>query len=220
MSRSQERDALIVAGGWPGHRPLEVAQIMARELRGEGFDTQVSESLAVLGDRERLAGASLIVINWHMGVEEHQERLDLAPLLDAVAGGTGLAGIHAGLGDAFRLEVDFQFMVGGQWVAHPGDDGVRYTVRIVDPQHPIARGVEDFVVVSEKYYMHIDPAIHVIAATDFDGVQMPIAWTKRWGAGRVFYSSLGHRPEIVEQPPALALLRQGMAWAARAPRAA
>jgi type 1 glutamine amidotransferase len=216
MSIDRSPDALIVAGGWPGHKPLEVAEIMARELRNDGFAPQIIDSLAVLSDGERLAAASLIVLNWHMGVEPEQEHLDLAPLLDAVAGGTGLAGIHAGLGDAFRLEVDFQYMVGGQWVAHPGDDGVTYTVNIVDRAHPIASGVDDFVVVSEKYYMHFDPAVHVIATTDFDGIAMPIAWTKRWGAGRVYYCSLGHQPAIVEQPPVLALVRQGMAWAAGA----
>jgi len=216
MSVSQTRDALIVAGGWPGHKPLEVADIMARELAREGFAPEISDSLAVLSDGERLGAASLIVLNWHMGVEEEQVHMDLTPLLDAVAGGTGLAGIHAGLGDAFRLEVDFQFMVGGQWVAHPGDDGVTYAVSIVDPEHPIARGVEDFEVTSEKYYMHFDPAVHVIATTDFDGVAMPIAWTKRWGAGKVYYCSLGHQPAIVEAPPVLALVRQGMVWAAAA----
>jgi hypothetical protein len=220
MSTTDERAALIVAGGWRGHRPLEVADIMARELRGEGFAAEIADSLAVLSDRDRLVAADLIVLNWHMGVEEEQTRIDLAPLRDAVAAGTGLAGIHAGLGDAFRLDVDFQYMVGGQWVAHPGDDGVTYSVRLVDREHPIAAGIDDFVVVSEKYYMHIDPAIHVIAATDYFGIDMPIAWTKPWGEGRVFYSSLGHQPDIVEQPPALALMRHGFVWAARAPRAA
>ena len=212
------RNVLIVAGGWPGHRPLEVAEIMARELTREGFAPEITDSLAVLSDAERLAATSLVVLNWHMGVEDEQVRLDLAPLLDAVAGGSGLAGIHAGLGDAFRLEVDFQFMVGGQWVAHPGDDGVTYTVNVVDHEHPITHGVEDFSVTSEKYYMHIDPAIHVIATTDFDGVAMPIAWTKRWGKGNVFYCSLGHQPAIVEQPPVLQLIRQGMVWAAAPPK--
>jgi uncharacterized protein len=215
MSTAPPREALIVAGGWPGHRPLEVAEIMARELRAEGLRPEISESLETLSDSERLAAASLVVLNWHMGVEEEQVRLELRPLLDAVASGTGLAGIHAGLGDAFRLEVDFQFMVGGQWVAHPGDDGVAYTVRIADREHPAARGIDDFVVVSEKYYMHYDPAVHVVATTDFEDVAMPIAWTKAWGQGRVFYSSLGHQPNIVELPPALALMRQGFAWAAR-----
>ena len=218
MTMPPARNVLIVAGGWPGHRPLEVAEIMARELRREGFAPEIIDSLAVLSDAERLAATSLVVLNWHMGVEDDQVRLELAPLLDAVAGGSGLAGIHAGLGDAFRLEVDFQFMVGGQWVAHPGDDGVTYTVNVVDHDHSITHGVEDFSVTSEKYYMHIDPAIHVIATTDFDGVAMPIAWTKPWGKGNVFYCSLGHQPAIVEQPPVLQLIRQGMVWAAAPPK--
>jgi len=220
MTETPARSALIVTGGWEGHRPCEVAEIMARELRATGFEPRIAHTLDPLSDRDALAGLDLVVLNWHMGVEDEQTRLDLVPLLDAVAAGTGLAGIHAGLGDAFRLEVDFQFMVGGQWVAHPGDDGVSYEVTIADREHPIAHGVEDFVVVSEKYYMHFDPAVHVIATTDFDGVAMPIVWTKPWGAGRVFYSSLGHTPQIVEQAPALALLRQGMVWAAAGPRAA
>jgi type 1 glutamine amidotransferase len=215
MSTTHPRDAVIVAGGWSGHRPLEVAEIMARELRAEGFTAEISDRLSTLADAERLAAADLVVLNWHMGVEPEQVHLELHPLLDAVAAGTGLAGIHAGLGDAFRLEVDFQFMVGGQWVAHPGDDGVTYTVNIADRAHPATAGVDDFVVVSEKYYMQYDPAVHVLATTDFDGIAMPIAWTKGWGAGRVFYSSLGHQPDIVELPPALALMRQGFAWAAR-----
>jgi uncharacterized protein len=218
MSSPGTRDALIVAGGWPGHKPMDVAEIMARELAHAGFAPEICDSLGVLSDAERLAATSLVVLNWHMGVEDEQVRLELAPLLEAVAGGTGLAGIHAGLGDAFRLEVDFQFMVGGQWVAHPGDDGVTYTVKVVDREHPIAQGVEDFSVTSEKYYMHIDPAIHVIATTDFGGVEMPIAWTKHWGQGSVFYCSLGHQPAIVEEPPVLRLVRQGMAWAAAPPR--
>jgi type 1 glutamine amidotransferase len=46
---------------------------------------------------------------------------------------------------------------------------------------------------------------------------MPIAWTKRWGKGNVFYCSLGHQPAIVEQPPVLQLIRQGMVWAAAPP---
>jgi type 1 glutamine amidotransferase len=119
------------------------------------------------------------------------------------------------LGDAFRNEVEYQFMVGGQWVAHPGDDGVGYEVRISDRHHPITAGVEDFSVVSEQYYMHIDPAIHVLATTQFGDLVMPVAWTTQYGSGKIFYSSLGHSPDIVQLPGALALMTQGMIWAAR-----
>jgi type 1 glutamine amidotransferase len=207
--------ALIAQGGWPGHRPAEVAEILAVGARASGMDVLVEDTLAPLSDAERLAGLALVVVNWHMGVLDEQEKLDLTPLRDAVAAGTGLAGLHAGMGDAFRLDVEYQFMCGGQWVAHPGDDGVTYDVRITDRDSPITKGVNDFTVTTEKYYMHVDPAIHVLATTDFDGVAMPIAWTKPWGMGRVFYCSLGHEPRIMAMPEVERLMRQGMAWAAR-----
>ena len=238
------KTALIVQGGWPGHRPREVAEILATQLEAKDFSVEVADSL------ERLvSGASqvdLLVINWHGGTPmqeclgpllatrgapvqtratllEAGDRLQwgtvtqpqLAALLAAVKGGAGLAGMHAGLGDAFRNEVEYHFMIGGQWVAHPGDDGVRYDVRIVDRRHPITAGVEDFTVVSEQYYMHIDPAIHILATTQFGDLAMPVAWTTRYGAGKVFYSSLGHTPDIVRQHGTLALMTQGMVWAAR-----
>lgn len=238
------KTALILQGGWPGHKPRQVAEILAAQLEAQNFTVEIADSL------ERLVtGADqvdLIVVNWHGGtpMQEHlgalldtrgkstQERAallaagdrlqwgtitrpQLAALLTAVKGGVGLAGMHAGLGDAFRNEVNYQFMIGGQWVAHPGNDGVTYEVRIVDRAHPITAGVEDFTVVSEQYYMHIDPAIHVLATTQFGDLAMPVAWTTHYGAGNVFYSSLGHSPEIVRLPGALALMTQGMVWAAR-----
>jgi uncharacterized protein len=216
MSGSESRPrAMIVQGGWPGHRPREVAEILAGAAGEAGLDVRVEDSLDALTDAGRLSGLALVVVNWHMGVLDEQRRLDLAPLRAAVAGGTGVAGLHAGMGDAFRLDVEYQFMVGGQWVAHPGDDGVTYDVRVVDRDSPITRGIEDFTVTTEKYYMHVDPAIHVLAATDFEGVSMPVAWTKRWGRGRVFYCSLGHEPRIVARPEVERLMRQGMAWAAQ-----
>jgi type 1 glutamine amidotransferase len=115
-------------------------------------------------------------------------------------------------------------MTGGQWVAHPGNDGTRYRVKIGPEKHPITEGVGDFDVVSEQYYMHVDPAVKVLATTQFpiaDGphtsngpVDMPVLWTKRYGEGRVFYSSIGHTPAAVESEPHLTILRRGFRWAA------
>jgi len=143
-------------------------------------------------------------------------REQLQPLLEAVRSGVGIAGVHGGMGDSFRQETEYQYMVGGQWVAHPGGDGVEYTVRIVDHEHVITEGLTDFCVSSEKYYMHVDPAIHVLAVTDFDDVAMPVAWTKSYGKGRVFYCSLGHVAQVFDQDPQiLELVTRGMVWAAR-----
>ncbi|MDF2647735.1 MAG: hypothetical protein K0Q73_3540 [Paenibacillus sp.] len=207
------KQALIVWGGWDGHQPEEVAGIFAGLLREEGFGVEVSDTLDSFKDAERLAGVDLIVPVWTMGKIESEQ---LKPLIAAVKeGGTGIAGCHGGMGDSFRNEVEYQYMVGGQWVAHPGNDGVTYTVRIKDRGHQLTEGMDDFVVVSEKYYMHVDPAIHVHAVTDFGDVEMPVVWTKTYGAGKVYYNSLGHQANIVRMPETLELMRRGLLWATR-----
>lgn len=144
----------------------------------------------------------------------------------AVAAGTGLAGCHGGMCDSFRNDTEWQFMTGGQWVSHPGCDGVTYTVHIHHGSSPITAGLTDFTVCSEHYYLHIDPAIEVLASTRFPlvdyhhatnkPVDMPVAWTKFWGKGKVFYTSLGHHDDIFENyHEAELLMERGMLWAGK-----
>ncbi|MFC5652755.1 ThuA domain-containing protein [Paenibacillus solisilvae] len=206
------RKALIVWGGWDGHQPKEVGEIFAAVLREENFEVTVSDTLDAFKDAELMAQLDLIVPVWTMG-EISQEQL--RPLLNTVQAGCGIAGCHGGMGDSFRNEVDYQYMVGGQWVAHPGNDGVRYDVNMVDAADPLTQGIGDFEVSSEQYYMHVDPAIKVHATTSFGDVKMPVVWTKTWGQGRVYYNTLGHQANIVEMPQTKELMRRGFLWAAR-----
>jgi type 1 glutamine amidotransferase len=216
------RKALIVWGGWDGHQPELVARVLERALAAEGFEVEVADTLDVFKDAKKLMGLSLIIPHWTMGKITAEQ---VKPVLEAVASGVGLAGCHGGMCDAFRDNTDWQFMTGGQWVAHPGNDGVKYTVRITDRAHPITAGIEDFEVASEQYYMHVDPAVKVLASTRFpvaDGphvpngpVEMPVLWTKMYGKGRVFYDALGHTARVVESGPNLTIMRRGFRWAAR-----
>ena len=143
----------------------------------------------------------------------------------AVSRGVGLAGCHGGMCDAFRNSTEWQFITGGQWVAHPGNDGVKYTVNIRRGSSPIIDGIEDFEIISEQYYLHVDPAIEVLATTRFPvangyhaankPVDMPVVWTKYWGLGRVYYCSLGHNDGVfAASPSACLLMERGMLWAA------
>jgi type 1 glutamine amidotransferase len=212
--------ALIVQGGWDGHSPRAFADRYAGMLRDEGFEVEIASSLDAFLDTELLgAELSLIVPVWTMGAISPAQ---LQGLLDAVAGGVGLAGFHGGMGDAFRDATEYQWMVGGQFVAHP--DGIKdYDVTIVDHASPITHGLGDFRVTSEQYYMHVDPSNHVLATTTFhpsaaswaEGVVMPVAWTRRWGAGSVFYCSIGHAVQELDVPEVGELHRRGMLWAAR-----
>jgi type 1 glutamine amidotransferase len=206
------KKALIVQGGWDGHQPKEVAEIFAGILGEENFEVEVSDTLDSLLDGEKLLGLNLIILVWTMG-SITKEQLD--PLLAAVKSGVGIAGCHGGSGDSFRNETEFQYMIGGQWVAHPGNDGVNYTVNIKQKNNPLVAGMEDFPVCSEQYYMHVDPGNNVLATTNFGEVVMPVVWTKTYGEGKVYYNSLGHQANIVAMPEVTELMRRGFVWSAK-----
>lgn len=215
------KKALIVYGGWDGHDPEGVANVFSDILRQEGFDVTMSDTLdAFLGD---LCVYDLIVPVWTMGTLDPKAERNVC---EAVANGTGIAGCHGGMCDAFRSSTDWQFMTGSQWVAHPGNDSVTYKVEIKkETGSPIVEGIEDFTVQTEQYYIHVDPAVKVLATTRFPTaggnhspngqVDVPVVYTKLWGRGKVFYNSLGHNREIFRIPEARELMRRGFLFAAR-----
>jgi len=212
------KKALIVQGGWQGHEPRQVADILAGALRENQFEVEISDTLDSFRDLDALKGLDLIVPEWTMGSIEREQ---LQPLLEAVHGGVGIAGVHGGMGDSFRQATEYQFMVGGQWIAHPGGDGVHYTVHIVNHSDPIVEGLHDFEVSTEQYLMHVDPSNTVLAVTMFGATPMPVAWTRHYGKGRVFYCSLGHVAQVFEQDPQiLTLVTRGMLWASESKAAA
>ncbi|MDN4079412.1 ThuA domain-containing protein [Paenibacillus polymyxa] len=221
------RKALIVWGGWNGHEPEQVAAIFERILKEEQFEVEVSNTLDAYQDAEKLLGLNLIIPMWTMGQIEQELVNNVSA---AVQSGVGLAGCHGGMCDAFRNNVDWQFMTGGQWVAHPGNDGVEYMVNIKRGSSPLLDHIEDFQVKSEQYYLHVDPAVEVLATTRFPvvpgphsangPVDMPVVWTKRWGSGRVFYNSLGHHADIIDIPQVTEMMRSGFLWTAAGKQAA
>jgi len=215
------KSALMVWGGWEGHQPKQCVDIFAPFLREQGFEVEIADTLDAYLDAEKLSRLSLIVPVWTMGtITREQEQ----GLLKAIAGGVGVAGWHGTMGDSFRNNTEYQFMVGGQWVAHPGNI-IDYTVNIVNHDDPITDGLADFGMRSEQYYMHVDPSNQVLATTSFSGEHggmpwiagtvMPVVWKRSWGQGRVFYSSLGHVASDFEVPEARTILQRGMLWAAR-----
>lgn len=221
------RKALVVWGGWDGHQPKEVGELFAGALRGKGFEVIVENTLDAYLTHD-LSTFSVIVPVWTMGqISGEQEKA----LTSAVRSGVGLAGCHGGMCDSFRSNTEYQFMTGGQWVSHPGNDQVEYTVDLRDPDHFITQGLPNVIhVKSEQYYLHVDPAVRVLGTTRFpvaagphlkNGiVDMPTIWTKYYGEGRVFYNALGHRASDLAEPTVLELTTRGCLWAAHAEDAA
>jgi len=213
------KKALMVVGGWEGHEPKQCSEIFVPILQSKGFDVEVSYSLDSYLDAEKMAALSLVVPIWTMGTITREQE---AGLLNAIKSGVGVAGWHGGMGDAFRNNTEYQWMVGGQWVAHPGGV-IDYRVNITNHTDPITAGLADFDMHSEQYYMHVDPSNEVLATTTFDrpeapwakGCVMPVVWKRMWGAGRVFYSSLGHVAKDFDVPEAREIQTRGFLWAAR-----
>ncbi len=217
------RKAIIVFGGWEGHEPAQVSQIFSEILKKENFETEISDTLTAFSDVQKLKTYHLIIPIWTMGEIKSEYTQNVS---EAVADGVGLAGCHGGMCDAFRNDVNWQFMTGSQWVAHPGNDGTKYTVNFKNSSDSkIIEGLNDFEVTSEQYYIHIDPAVNVLATTRFpvvDGphaangqVDVPVVYTKRWGKGKVFYNSLGHVANVFDIYEAKELMRRGFLWAAK-----
>jgi len=212
------KTAMIVWGGWAVHEPEQGAAIVRGMLEAEGFTVRVETSTKAFAD-PAIADLNLIVPIYTMAKIERDEAKNLAK---AVEGGVGLAGYHGGMGDAFRESTDYQFIVGGQWVAHPGNI-IDYTVNVTRPDDPVMAGIRDFPYRSEQYYMHVDPANEVLATTTFSGehapwiagVVMPVVWKRKHGAGRVFYSSLGHVASEFAVPEMRTIVQRGLVWAAR-----
>ncbi|MDP2781508.1 ThuA domain-containing protein [Devosia sp.] len=212
------KSALIVYGGWSGHEPEECAAIYRRWLHEDGYSVRTATETSAFADPS-IHELSLIVPIFTMSKIEKDE---IENLTKAVEGGVGLAGHHGGMSDAFRDAVDYQFMVGGQWVAHPGNI-IDYTVDVADPLDPIMAGIKSFAYRSEQYYMHVDPSNQVLATTTFsgehaswiEGVVMPVAWKRMHGKGRVFHSTLGHVAKEFEVREMATMMRRGMNWAAR-----
>ena len=215
---TEMKQALIVWGGWAGHEPEPCARVVEKMLSEDGFNVVVENTTEAFAD-PNLSKFDLIVPVITMSTIEKEE---LNNLIAAVRSGVGLGGFHGQMGDTFRNEPNYQFMVGGQWVAHPGKI-IDYTVNITRHDDPIMAGITDFPYHSEQYYLHVDPSNEVLATTTFngehaewiDGTVMPVVWKRRYGQGRVFYSALGHVAQEFEVPQMATILRRGLHWAAR-----
>jgi len=215
--------ALIVSGGWEGHAPRACGEYCHELLMQAEYVVDTRDDLQAFSDFEQLLKYDLLVPNWTMG---KIEQAWVENISRAVSSGVGLAGWHGGMCDAFRENTLWQFMTGGQFVDHPGGNESVYSVRYKTSASPITEGLKNFIMHSEQYYLHVDPANEVLAVVDFPNtfigdyaangpLEMPCAWTRRWGKGRVFYTALGHSATELRLPEVAELLRRGLRWATR-----
>ena len=217
------KKAIILCGGWDGHEPELVAGRFKKFLESENFDVSIFNTLDVICDKEQLADTDIFIPVW-TAAEKDFPNNQFDVFMEAVGSGMGVAGCHGGMCDVFRNNVNWQFITGANWVSHPGGDGIKYRINIISKSNPITEGIPDFDVVSEQYYLHVDPANEVLATTRFpvakwyhssNGVvDIPQIWTRKWGHGRIFYNALGHHNDIFDIPQAWEIMKRGILWAA------
>lgn len=213
------KNVLFVYGGWEGHNPEGCRDLYVPWLESEGAILTISNALDIYTDQEAMDSVDLIIQTWTLGSITDPQ---LNGLLRAVENGTGFAGWHGGVVDAFRSALEYHLMTGAQFISHPGGQ-LSYTVNITDPNDPIMEGVSDFTVRSEQYYLLTDPNIEVLATTTFsadhitflEGRTMPVIWKHRYGNGRVFVNTIGHNLSDHAIPEFETTMKRGMVWAAR-----
>ena len=219
------KNIIYVYGGWEGHKPTESVNLMVPKLRAEGANVKVFDKLSVYKDEKLMAETDLIIQIWTMGKITKKQ---FEGLEKAIMNGTGFAGWHGGLGDAFRDNLRYQFIVGGQFLFHPGGQ-IDHSIKIIDKSDPITKGLNDFdLKETEQYYMLIDPNIKVLAISEFvrekyekPGKEenkitrstMPVVWKKHYGKGRIFYSSIGHHLTEFKVPEVMTMQMRGFRWA-------
>jgi uncharacterized protein len=222
MEDRQARRALVVRGGWEGHVPVEATQRFIPFLEEQGFHVSVHDDLEVYTDADELARTDLVLQCYTQGTATDDQVNGLSA---AVVAGTGLAGWHGGIVDSFRASPDYLHLTGGQWAAHPGGF-VEYSVSVVPERadHPIVAGLDSWDLNTEQYWTLTDDLNDVLATSCFRAgpdtpwrgdMVAPAVWTRLWGSGRVFVSTIGHKLEDLDIPEVRTLTQRGLLWASR-----
>lgn len=224
---------LVVRGGWEGHDPVGTTDYFLPALERQGFSLDIEDTPEIYADARAMERYDLVLQCVTLGSATVDE---INGLRNAVAAGTGLVGWHGGLIDSFRNSPDYLQLTGAQFAAHPHEPQDRghldrepyrdYTVRFTEAaaSHPITAGLADFDIRTEQYWVLTDMLNRVLATCDLEPLDgdewdqtltMPVAWTRQWGKGRIFTTTLGHTLETLKQEPIETMIERGMGWAAR-----
>jgi len=228
------KKALIVRGGWDGHRPVEATELFIPFLRDQGFDVRIEESSDIYADQTVMGETDLIVQSVTMSEISAEA---LKGLRRAVERGTGMAGWHGGIADSYRNSSDYLQLIGGQFATHPSqhpdacegnetDNYLCYTVDLTDAgrEHEIMNGLEDFTLRTEQYWVLTDDLNDVLATTTHPvqpyhpwhrPIVSPAVWTRQWGQGRIFVATPGHSLVVLRDANVRTIIERGMLWASR-----
>lgn len=226
--------ALIVRGGWDGHQPVEATNHFIPHLEANGFQIRVEDSSKIYADAEYMKTVDLIIQCNTMTKIKKEEFLGLRT---AIENGTGMAGWHGGIIDSYRETSDYMHLMGAQFATHPSkepslligeqsDNYIPFTVNMLPAaaNHEITKGLSDFTLTTEQYWVLHDDYIDVLATTTHPArpwqpwnreILSPVIWTRQWGKGKIFVTAAGHNFEIIQDKNVETIIKRGMLWASR-----
>lgn len=213
------RVLLVTGQDWPGHRWWETAPVLRRVLEADSRVTvRIVEEPHAL-DSSALGGYRVVLLhfqNWQQPGPGAAARENLRRFVER---GGGLMSVHFACGAWQGEWPEYANLIGRVWdPKRPGHDPRGpFTVRIVDREHPVTRGLEDFQTDDELYTcLSGEAPIHLLAQarSKVDGREHPMALVRPYGRGRVFLTPLGHDMKALTNSSVPTLLRQACLWVA------
>ena len=168
------------------HESIPVAEAVIGHLAGGSFQVRYVRTPEEMPSS--LDGISVVMLVNTTG--ELPRTLDLPQW---VAGGGALIGVHSA-SDTWHEWPEYIAMLGGEFESHPEE--MSRTLIVSDASHPSTAGLASPFALFEEYYQFKNLGPSTLLVRDSDGA--PISWWRKHGAGRVFYTALGHRDDVWE----------------------
>jgi type 1 glutamine amidotransferase len=207
------------------HPVLPESEAILRRLAGEhGFELTVAHAAETAITPAALARLDVIVFytTGELPLAEAQK----SALLEFVRGGKGFVGLHSA-SDTFHRWPAYAELLGGRFRNHPWTQDDEVTVRVDDRTHPVTRHLPATLRLTEEIYQIAGfrpERSRVLVSLDTEATRMdkpgivneafPLVWWHPYGAGRVFYSALGHRPEVWRSAWYQTMVARAIRWAA------
>lgn len=221
-AQPRRRLLLVTEAAGFRHDSIPVAVDTVRTLGRDGgwevvAEAGTAEEVAAAVTAERLAavdGVCFASTTGTLGFTADGRRA----FYDWVARGGGFVGIHSA-SDTFHGDADYLALLGGEFLRHGPQ--VRVEVVVQDAAHPACAGLPPTFDLFDEIYefqrwerarVHTLLALRRHPQTGAPG-DFPLAWTRRSGRGRVFYTALGHREDVYADARFRSHLRGGIRWA-------
>jgi len=211
------------------HATVDLSKQIVKEIgdRSGLYETTVTEDVGLF-TRDNLKNYDVIMFNTtgELPMTDEQKK----EFIDFVRNGKGFVGVHSAT-DTFYMWAEFGELIGGYFNGHPWHEMV--TIEVADPSSPIVGFLGKSFQINDEIYQVSDfqyKDSHVLLRLDRNSVDLkkpgvmhrhygwPIAWTRSFGKGRVYYNGLGHDDWVWKDPRFQDMLRNGIQWVLGAPR--